>query len=430
MVYNTHKRILVVAYVFPPIAYAGSHRTIRLLKSLFKLGYKIDVVTIKIQKDLSNDFDLLSKVDSSVNIHRTATFDIWRLYNKCLKKPLLKTTLGRIADKFISFFVDIISQPDHMVFWIPFAVLRSYRILKMNNIEAIYTSSPPHSQLITGRVLKFLSKAKWIADLRDPITMNIASSVRGTFGRFVDSKLEKLTIKHSDMIITNSVAAMQDLKTRYNIQHVKHIQNAFDPDDYKLPSDSCFKKFTIAHLGTIYQFRNADPILDAVSQLHDKAIIHPTNFQLIFAGIIDRSLEEKIRRYNIESYVNILAFISHKEAIQMMLRSHLLLLIKGFGANGLGQIPGKLFEYIGSQRKILYIGPIRSEVSDILNQTDIHHYIVGNDVKSVGDSILGEFRRYQQNFESNENRPERYRSVYKLSCYEMADRFDEVFKSL
>ena len=76
------KKVLVIAYVFPPIAYAGTHRTLRLCKYLSRLGYELHVLTIKVQKDLHNDFDLYDKIKNDVTIHRTETVDIWRIYKK------------------------------------------------------------------------------------------------------------------------------------------------------------------------------------------------------------------------------------------------------------------------------------------------------------------------------------------------------------
>ena len=96
------KRVLVIAYVFPPIAYAGTHRTLRLCKYLSRLGYELHVVSIKVQKDLHNDFDLLDKVKNEVIIHRTETIDVWRYYNK-YKRRFLKTKTGKFIDKILAF---------------------------------------------------------------------------------------------------------------------------------------------------------------------------------------------------------------------------------------------------------------------------------------------------------------------------------------
>jgi len=61
-------RVLVVAYVFPPIAYAGSYRTLRLCKYLARAGHDVSVITIEMQKDIDNDPQLLDTVDKSIPV--------------------------------------------------------------------------------------------------------------------------------------------------------------------------------------------------------------------------------------------------------------------------------------------------------------------------------------------------------------------------
>ena len=155
------KKVLVIAYVFPPIAYAGTHRTLRLCKYLSRLGYELHVLTIKVQKDLHNDFDLYDKIKNDVTIHRTETVDIWRIYKK-YKDRFLKTKTGKLINRILSFLIEVLSQPDHMNLWVPFAVQIGRKIIKKHHIDVIYTTSPPHSQLMTGALLKKMTNLPWV----------------------------------------------------------------------------------------------------------------------------------------------------------------------------------------------------------------------------------------------------------------------------
>ena len=62
-----------------------------------------------------------------------------------------------------------------MNLWVPFAVQIGRKIIKKHHIDVIYTTSPPHSQLMTGVLLKKMTNFPWVADLRDPIIFNIGS---------------------------------------------------------------------------------------------------------------------------------------------------------------------------------------------------------------------------------------------------------------
>lgn len=422
------KKVLFIAYVFPPIVYGGTHRTIRLCKYLEKIGYTIDVLTIKIQKDLHNDFNLLSKISEKTTVHRTSTIDIWRLYNRKLKNILLKKTVGKFIDKIISFPIECVNKPDHMVFWVPFAVVKGYQIIKNRRIKAIYTTSPPHSQLITGILLKKMTGVKWIADLRDPITFNIASENWGFIARWVNSSLDRLTMKNADVVIANTEAASNAIKAIYPQKDIIHIPNTFDEDDFEKLCPDKYPEFTISHVGTIYRFRNAEPLFQAVADLHNEGVIEPSKFTIKFVGLNDKALNEKVARYGLQSYVKLISMVEHSEAIEIMRKSHMLLLIKGFNSNGMGQIPGKLYEYIGSRNPILYIGPKKSELSEIIEDTN-SGYIVGNDFQKIRNIIFQEYTSFtSQNSRIGVSQQNHYHKKY--TSGEMARKFDIVFRSL
>ena len=422
------KKILFIAYTFPPIGYGGSHRTIRLCKYLKKLDYEIDVLTINIQKDIHNDYYLLDKVREITTIHRTTTIDIWRLYNRKFKTVLLKTITGKILNKFISFFMNMLNQPDHMVFWIPFATCRGYQLIKKKNLNHIYTSSPPHSQLITGFLLKKLTGVRWIADLRDPITFNIAVENWGPIEKYAHSIIEKITIKNADAVITNTEAALYELRTKFPQLNGYHISNSFDSDDFKNIDEESYQQFTISHLGTLYYFRNTEPLLQAISELDQQDIINPKNFTIKFIGITNWVLEKTIARYGLHAYIETGNMVCHREAIRIMTRSHMLLLLKGFNASGFGQVPGKLYEYIGTKKPILYIGPSGTEASAIVNDVG-NSYVVENDVEKIKKAIHKEYISFKQDKSQKHAQLSDIAHPSKYTSEGMALKFHKVFSS-
>lgn len=51
--------ILIVAYSFPPIPYSGTYRIIRTCKGLSRLGVEVHALSINIDDDIPNDYELL-----------------------------------------------------------------------------------------------------------------------------------------------------------------------------------------------------------------------------------------------------------------------------------------------------------------------------------------------------------------------------------
>src|SRR5207249_665986 len=78
------------------------------------------------------------------------------------------------------------------------------------------------------------------------------------------------------------------------------------------------------------------------------------------------------------------------EVISWMLGSDMLLLLlnKGHGDyNVLGRIPAKLFEYVGSGRPIMVIGPKESDVATIISETQTGTTLESYDLDSIKATV-------------------------------------------
>ena len=74
------RKVLIIAYVFPPIAYAGTYRTLRFCRYLPKNGWIPHVLTVKVSDDLENDYSLLNRLPREAKIYRTGTIDFYRFF--------------------------------------------------------------------------------------------------------------------------------------------------------------------------------------------------------------------------------------------------------------------------------------------------------------------------------------------------------------
>ena len=164
----------MITYVFPPIAYAGTYRTLRFCRYLPEYDWLPEVITIKRGDDLANDDTLLEKIPVPVKVHRTRTIDFWRWWRKrsfAKNKPIKEDNLSVVKDtegngqtqkktswpgRIKTFIWELLTTPDHMLFWVPFALLKGISILRHKAIEVIYTSSPPHSEHPVGSGIRGL----------------------------------------------------------------------------------------------------------------------------------------------------------------------------------------------------------------------------------------------------------------------------------
>jgi len=391
--------ILIIAYPFPPIPYSGTYRIIRTCKGLSRLGVKVHALSINIDDNILNDYDLLEQLPESVIIHRTTIIDPWLRYQKW--KKINRERKGfRYINKVLSFLLRFIAIPDHQIFWIPFAVFHGHKIIKKHHIKTILISSPPNSSQLIGYFFKKITKVKWIADFRDPIVGNIAAThlikpkdLMSKFENRVLIELEKLVVKNADICIANTETHRKVLMEKFKADKFVTIRNSFDEDDYKGISEEKYEKLTIAHLGSMYGLRKAGVLFKAIKKLEGSVAPEPLKLQVQFVGSNDPRLKQQVCDYGVERYVEIKGMVSHKKAIEIMVRSHLLLLIKATGPGSYGQIPAKFFEYLGAGNRILYLGPQRSEVAEIMHGLNCG-YTIGNDKEEMFSVLRKEYTAF------------------------------------
>ena len=392
-------KLLLIAYTFPPIPYGGTYRALRLCRGFAKQNITTHVITLKEYDDIPNDYDLLKKVPESIYIHRVPIIDPWRRYQR-IKNKYIDRCWFKPINKFISFGLRFITFPDHMLFWVPFAVIKAKKVIQQEDIDTVLVSSPPDSSQLVGLILKKWLKVKWIADFRDPIYGNVAQVNIIEPSSFLDKLHKKLLLRYdrlvstaADAIMANTETHFKQLQDKYHCVNIHVIRNSYDPSDFEDVKKGKYPSFTIAHVGSIYGKRNPELLFAAVKRLASECAPERLRLQLIFLGLGTNTLKDKIQHYNIEQYVKVLGQQSHKQAIETMCRSHMLLLIKATGKWSKGQIPGKFFEYIGSKNPVICIGPTDSEVAEIIQDNSLG-YVVEDDAEKMFSTLKDAYSRY------------------------------------
>ncbi len=94
------------------------------------------------------------------------------------------------------------------------------------------------------------------------------------------------------------------------------------------------------------------------------------HLEIKLIGAVSQEVLETISKYKLDDYLNNLGYVSHMEAVAHQKKSQVLLLIEINSEDTKSIIPGKLFEYMVSNRPIIAIGPKGSDFSDIITQTN------------------------------------------------------------
>jgi glycosyltransferase involved in cell wall biosynthesis len=386
----------------------GTQRSAKFVKYLPKFYWEPIVVTVKDVHYYAHDISLLKEV-SNRKIIRTESYDPLRLLARLRKtssinKKEIRCSTSNRNSKFLNLLNHFIGGwlciPDSKILWLPFALKKSLSIIRENKIEVIYTTSPPHSAHIGGLLLKLITGSKWVADFRDEWTGGESQPNPTFLHTFINRMMEKFVLKIADRVIgmCDYLTKNLSIKNGHSAKNNKFltIMNGYDREDFfgleNLPPNS---HFTITHCGSISSVSEPEPFLKAIQLLFQQ---HPqlTNQILIqFFGIdIYGRLEYLVHSLGLEQHISPIRYLSHREALKEMMRSHLLLLTI-FKKTNEEIITGKVFEYLASGKPILLISS-EGEAARIIRSLNRGIVVNNHDIQGIQKAISNYYQKFQE----------------------------------
>lgn len=408
------RKVLIIAYAFPPMPFAGVYRTLRFCKYLLDHGWQPVILTVREQRSLPCDDALMASLPAGVKVYRTPTIDPYRIYQSLLL--LAKKKLGRSSEKGTArvsstarkpetkqlrnllracrdHLLELITTPDHMVFWIPFALVGGIRAILKEDIDVVYTSTPPHSSQMIGLILSRLFRKPCVADFRDPWGENAAAAMtwRSRGRKWIESLWEKAVVKGVDRVLVSSRMNQVSLAKRFagicDPGKIVTLTNGYDPEDFTEEIKKDNSIFEIVHVGSLYLFQSPEPFLRGLKTWLDTLPEHDqARVRVTFAGPKSALAEELVQKLDLKATVQQIGIVPHKEAIIRMRKAHLLLLILGFNKGTNGILPSKTFEYLAAERPILAIAP-QGEMVSIIRETDTGIVVTSENETIVASGI-------------------------------------------
>ena len=117
--------------------------------------------------------------------------------------------------------------------------------------------------------------------------------------------------------------------------------------------------------------------------------------ELKLIGAVSDSVLETIKEFRLDGFVNHLGYVSHEVALQEQRCSQVLLLIEIDSEQTNCIIPGKLFEYMVSERPILAIGPEKADFASIIKETNTGTFFTYEDKDALKSQIVNYFEAFQ-----------------------------------
>lgn len=403
-------KLLVIATHLPPYIGSANIRLLNYINYLNKLGHEIDVITVKYPTDYKYyDKKMENVFEKTVNIYRENPGILFNLaYTKenYVKKSNFNYTFkNRVLLKVKKFIKSNFFILDHYLMWISNAYKRSLSLLNEKEYDYMLSfHESPCSHVVAYKIKKEFPSLKWIGYWSDPWVDDSLSN-NNRIKKAIENNIEKKLVNSMDKLLFTSQDTAQMYINKYKLDSnkINLVYRGYSTDLYNKimkmefrPNEYEKNKINFVHTGTIYKkLRDIYPLYTALNKLSQTELNKKIHFY--FIGKFDSQIDETLLG-NLNN-VTIYPHMSYEESLSYMLHSDVLLL---FGNKNSTQIPGKVYEYLGSKSIIL---TLLGDSNDPLNNISFLHkkgkVIINNETEIYNTIIdlVNNFENYKKVYE-------------------------------
>jgi hypothetical protein len=368
------KRVLLVAYYFPPQPKAGSLRASYLARHLPDFGWEPTVLTtsypgqnhIECRQIATPDWgpDAAEKTVSSANpdgVHAQA-----------------QQRRSRGATSLRNFIKSIVYFPDNHVGWLPKAAAKARSLMRDFKFSAVLSTAPPFTAHFVARIAVAGTRVPWFADYRDlwsgpPGTDYLHGA--GPLRQRLEFAVERRLIGRATRITAPSQSQTDALTHNFGRQAV-FIPNAADMSAWESVPDGPPQSFTICYTGKLWpSLRMPDGVFSAAARLRSAGEAAGTAIRFAFFGEDRDLVMECALRHGVADIVSAHGEVDRLSALRAQRSAAALLLLldtsERADAIQVGNPGSKIFEYAGARRPILAYGHMNTVVDEMLTKSGL-----------------------------------------------------------
>lgn len=388
------KHIVFINYYFPPMGGGGVQRITKFLKYFDYQKYDATVLTVKPSFFYTTDESLLKDIPAQVNVLRSESLDPFRLLyfyrllkNKLFRKrysskavdesprnstqthPESNNLIRRIS---MSFLI-----PDSRILWLPFALLKLWKLHRINSIHLIVASMPPFTSGLIGSLFQRWMKTPVVLEFRDAWTNNPYLPQKGVLYSSLHERLERFCLRKAAGVIFVNPKLRAYYERKYpflSTRPLSTIRNGFDSEDFEAvwlsdsPDNS--KAFTLGIVGTIYSQGNRPvTLLKAFDELLREEPNLKSELKLVFLGKWSSDFLKLLNQFEIHSHIELISYLPHQQALKKASEFDALSLSIESSLPGSELVtPGRIYEYLRLQKPILALCPLDSDLAYLVNE--------------------------------------------------------------
>jgi hypothetical protein len=349
------KKVLILAYDFPPYVSVGGLRPYSWYKYFHEFGLYPVVVTRQWGNQYGNQLDYIAPGESKETlIEENETGCIIRT---AYKPNLSNRLLLKYGEKRFRLLRKAITAYYEFMQFLFFVGPKSglYRgakqYLKQHQVDTIIATGAPHILFKYAAKLSKKHNIPWIADYRDPWSQSKSRSYN-YFTTKWNRYFETLYLKKVTFIITVSDYYNTLIGSLLKNPPIYSITNGFiiDEDNVNIETKQRNDKLGFAFIGTIYKwhpyrefFAGIEAFVKSKSNPLFEFTFYGVNNQVYFESIIDNDFPF------LKEYIRFEAKMPTHVLMLKLKREHLMLLFNYYSMLGT-----KIYDYLSLKRKVLF----------------------------------------------------------------------------
>ncbi len=400
-------KILLINYYWPPCGGPAVQRWLNIMRYFSSKDMACSVITIdeKVATFPSIDLSLLESVPESINVYRTDSSELFNVYKKYIGKGKVPSNgLGdepnpTFMQKVARFVRGNLFLPDPRKGWNKHAYKQAEEIILKEGIDVIVTAGPPHSTHLVAKQLKKKYDFIWHMDLHDYWydVWYLNRFYRTKLAASFDKKIMMKCVAAADSITTDCKHYAQDVINENPASKGKvhpHTMG-YNEELFLGKGTRTQDKFIITYIGTITEDYNIKGFFSALRSFLDEE--NNPLFEFRFAGSASPYFTRLINDYGLnDQFVN-QGYMKHKDVIELLKQSTVLLLANPQTVDEVRIVPGKIYEYLAARKPIISISAHDSENEWILNECDGGKNFERNEEEEIMNYLTQLYKQWQDN---------------------------------
>lgn len=366
------RKVLFVAYFFPPVGGVSVPRTLGFLRHLPAHGWRPTVLTPRRSSHHLKDAGGIAAIPTGTRVVRTGIVepgDIMRLVRHIRAFRSADHVSGGeghvpAPQPDLSRWRRIFFFPDDHIGWVPWAVLAGLRRHRQTPFDALYSSSSPITAHIVAGMLARITGVPWVAEFRDPWVGNALAPKLPWFHRALARRIERWIIRsaHACVFVTPSLTALYRHRYPAWAERFETVTNGYDLPVDGRPKPAARRRdasaATIVYTGTADRPDELRIFLEGLGAWHARQPDRRLAVEFIgHASDRCRELLEGAADAAGPGSVRSSGFVPRAVAAERLATADAALVLLGTGP-GMGLfVSGKLFDYIGADVPVFAVVP-------------------------------------------------------------------------